>query len=317
MVSWLSLSRRVHPGPAAISAGRRRYRAYAIIAGGQGARDTSAPLRAGRSGCSVQEADGHRWRASAPGIALTATTSKLGGGSKRGAAGLAIVLTGLLIVLTVPASLVIGLLMIVVGGATAAWVYAHVRRRSARARAERPVPLHPRVSNVRLVERLRTYIDLGPQGDYLIRADPVDGELTAVLTFGADDLDRVRSYRDKRTLSADQQVSYTVGCLLPQGRLGIRELRETRSSGGWRYQWHRGVSSGVDAPASSRLRVALAYRLSEAIDTDAGPLWITPSIRPGSQRHVLELDIQWTEFRPEGRQTARPGNLGSAADVAR
>jgi hypothetical protein len=209
------------------------------------------------------------------------------------------VLTGLLIVLIVPASLVIGLLMIVVGGATAAWVYAHVRRRSARARAERPVPLHPRVSNVRLVERLRTCIDLGPQGDYLIRADPVDGELTAVLTFGADDLDRVRSYRDKHTLSADQQVSYIVGCLLPQGRLGISELREDQ------VVRVDGDISGieafrpVDAPASSRLKVALAYRLSEAIDTDAGPLWITPSIRPGSQRHVLELDIQWTEFGPK------------------
>ena len=35
----------------------------------------------------------------------------------------------------------------------------------------------------------------------------------------------------------------------------------------------------VDAPAfSSRLPVRLAYQLSEAIDTDAGPLWITPSI---------------------------------------
>ena len=79
-------------------------------------------------------------------------------------------LTGLVIVLTVPVSLVIGLPMIVVGGATAAWAYAHVRRRSARARAERPVPLHPRVSSVRLLERLRTRIDLGPQGDYLIRA---------------------------------------------------------------------------------------------------------------------------------------------------
>ena len=147
-----------------------------------------------------------------------------------GTAGLAMLLTGLLdrAHRAVPVSLVIGLPMIVVGGATAAWAYAHVRRRSARARAERPVPLHPRVSSVRLLERLRTRIDLGPQGDCLIPADPVDGELTAILTFGADDVDRVRSYRDKRTLSADQQVRYTVGSFVPQGRLGISELRENQ-----------------------------------------------------------------------------------------
>jgi hypothetical protein len=218
---------------------------------------------------------------------------------KAGTVGLTLVLAGLLTMVTVPVSLVIGVLLIVVGGTTVAWACAHIRHRSALARGARPVPLHPRVSNVRLLERLRTRIELGQEGEYLVRADPVNGELTAILTFGADDVDRVRSYGDKHKLSAGQQVRYNIGCFVPQGRLGITELRQDQ------VVRVDGDVSGieafrpVDAPASSRLRVRLPYRLSEAIDTEAGPLWITPSIRPGSQRHVLELDIQWTEFGPK------------------
>lgn len=219
---------------------------------------------------------------------------------KAGVAGVAVMLAGLLIV---SVNLVTGLLMVVVGCAAVTWANAHVRRRSARARAERPVPLHPRVSDVRLVERLRTRIDLGPQGRYLVQADPVNGELTATLAFGADDLDRVRNYQGKRKLSADQQVAYTAGCFVPQGRLGISQLREDQVVRVGGDVSDIAAFRAVDAPVSSRLSVRLAYRLSEAFDLDAGPVWITPSIRPGSQRHVLELDIQWTEF---GSKVGKP-----------
>lgn len=218
---------------------------------------------------------------------------------RAGTAGLVVMFVGLLIVLF---SLAPGLLMIVVGCAAATWAFVRIRRGSARSRAERPVPLHPRVSDVRLVERLRARIYLGPQGDYVVRAAPINGELTATLTFGADDLDRVRTYRSMRELSAGQ-TSYTVGCFVPQGRLSVKGLGEDHI-----VRVDGDISNieafrPVDAPISSPRKERWPYWLSKAPETDMGPVWITPSIRPGSHRHVLELDIQWIEFSP---QTGRP-----------
>ena len=229
-----------------------------------------------------------------------------------GTAGLVVMFVGLLIVLSTLASLVLGLLMIVVGCAAATWAFARIRRGSARSRAERPVPLHPRVSDVRLVERLRAHIYLGPRGDYVVRTAPVNGELTTTLTFGANDLDRVQSYRNMRKLRASQQVSYTVGCFVPQGRLSIKGLGEghiVRADGDVS---NIAAFQSVDAPISSPRKERWPYWLSEAPENDMGPVWITPSIRPGSHRHVLELDIQWTEFSPK---TGRPLVLETVASL--
>ncbi len=214
-----------------------------------------------------------------------------------GAIGLLLVVTGLLVMLASP---VAGLFLIVVGVAAAAWAYARVRRRSTQARADLPVPLHPRVSDVRLVESLRTRIILTEQGDYRIQVDPVDGRLTAVLMFNGHDGERVAHHGRKHALTLDQGVKYTAGCFVPQGRTGISELSGDPVV--------RVVGDAKDIPtfrredqaASRRRNVRLEYRLSVAPDIDAGPLWITPSITPGSERRGLEFDIQWTEIGPNG-----------------
>jgi hypothetical protein len=53
-----------------------------------------------------------------------------------------------------------------------------------------------------------------------------------------------------------------------------------------------------NAPAARRCNVTLDYTLSANPDIEAGPFWVTPSIAPGSEKHTLEIDIQWTEFGP-------------------
>jgi hypothetical protein len=263
-----------------------------------------------RPGCTQHVRPSPRWaerlfgaEGSGPGLGnvrawhcADCTHVRVGRWLEAGAAGLALAVIGLLVV---PASLVAGLFLIIGGGTAAAWAYARVRRRSAQARADLPVPLHPKVSDVRLVERLRTCIILGEQGDYRIQVDPVDGKLTATLTFGSHDRERVEHYRGKRKLAPDREVRYVAGCLVPQGPTGISELSEDP------VVRVDGIAGDVpafrpeDPPASSRRDVSLEYRLSAAPDIDAGPLWITPSITPESERHVLELDIQWTEFGPD------------------
>jgi hypothetical protein len=213
-----------------------------------------------------------------------------------GVAGLALMVVGLL---AIPASLLAGLCLIVVGAAAVAVAYARIRRRSASARADLPVPLHPKVSDVRLVERVQTCITLGAQGDYQTQVGPVEGKLTTTLTFGSHDRDRVDARVRKRRLAPNQKGRYLAGCLVPHGRVGISELSEdrvVRLDGDAR---DIPVFRREDPPASSRHDVVREYRLSADPDIDFGPFWVVPSIAPESERHVLEVDIQWTEFGPD------------------
>lgn len=221
-----------------------------------------------------------------------------------GVAGLALAVIGLL---AVPVSMVAGLFLVAIGGTTTAWAYARIRRRSARARAGLPLPLHPRVSDVRLLERLRTRITLGADGGYQTQRDPVEGTLTATLTFSSHDGDLVSRYVRKHRLRPDQKVPYSAGCLIPQGRVGIAELGEDlviRLDGDAR---DIPALRPEDPPAFSRRNFTRDYQLSAAPDIDAGPFWITPSITPESERHVLELDVQWTKFGPDNEEPLELG----------
>jgi hypothetical protein len=213
-----------------------------------------------------------------------------------GVAALALVVAGLLVI---PASLFTGLVLVVVGAAVAVLAYARIRRHSARARADLPVPLHPKVSDVRLLERIRTRITLGADGDYQTQKEPVEGKLTATLTFGSHDRDRVDAHVRKRRLAPDQKVPYSAGCMVPQGRVGISELSErpvVTVDGNAR---DIPVFRQEDPPASSRHDLTREYRLSADPDIDSGPFWVVPSITPESERRVLEVSIQWTEFGPD------------------
>jgi len=130
--------------------------------------------------------------------------------------------------------------------------------------------------------------------------DPVDGKLSATLTFNGHDGERVTHHSRKPALTPGQEVKYIAGCLVPQGRIGISELSGdpvVRVTGDAKdvptFRWE-------DQAVSRWRNFSLEYRLSVAPDIDAGPLWITPSITPGSERRGLELDIQWTEIGPNG-----------------
>jgi hypothetical protein len=212
-----------------------------------------------------------------------------------GVCGLALAAAGLFAMLV---SLT-GAVLLVIGVAIVLAVYLLARRRSARSRGALPLALHPKVSEVRSFERLSTRISLDAYGDYRTRPNPVAGRLSAVCTFAGPDRDRVLAYLRKHRMTPDQAVPYSAGRLVPQGSVAIKELRETRAvkvSGN-----DAAAILGVgreNAPAARRFDVTLDYTLSAEPEIKAGPFWVTPSIAPESERHTLELDIQWTEFGP-------------------
>lgn len=198
-------------------------------------------------------------------------------------------------------STVVGLILLVAGGFSAAIAFSHVRRDVARERAAMPVPLHPKVTDVELTEELRGQITLGRHsGQYRTVLEPVKGTISLALTFARQDRDRVRRWR-KRTHAQDAQARFSAGRVLLQGPFGISGGEQVAGpllplEGETR---DHPVFRPVDAPSSTSWKLKRRYELRTEPNISTGPIWITPSIVPESDRHGLELDVQWVEFGPD------------------
>ena len=215
-----------------------------------------------------------------------------------GVAGTGLAAIGLIVVWL---SLIAGLIFLLAGGISAVYAYLRVRRGAVHVRVSMPVPLHPKVADVRLIEELRGEITLGSDGgDYQTVLEPVHGKVSMVLTFGGPDRDRVKGRR-KRLHDQDAEVRLCAGRLVLHGQFGIKAGEQVRApvvvlDGDARdYP----VFRAEDPPSSSRWNFARDYELRDEPDISSGPVWITPSIVPESGRHALELDIQWVEFGPD------------------
>lgn len=214
-----------------------------------------------------------------------------------GACGLTLTATGLFAML---ASYLAGGSLAVVGAATAFVAYVRVRRGAIQSRADLSLALHPKVSEVRSLERLKTRITLDAFGNYQTQVSPVEGRLSAIVTFAGPDRERVQDYLKKHRLRAGQKVRYCAGSLVPQGSVAISGLAGNRTVSVSGDDAAAIVGIGREnAPAARRCKVRMDYTLSADPDIKAGPFWITPSIAPESERHTLEIDIQWTEFGPD------------------
>jgi len=206
--------------------------------------------------------------------------------------------------ITVWLSLVAGLIFLLAGGIAATWACLRIRHGMVRVRRGMPVPLHPKVTDVQLTEELRGEITLGTdRDDYRTALEPVNGKVSMTLTFGRPDHDRVRRRR-KHLPAQDAEVPYCAGFLVLQGPSGIKVDEQVSGpvlalDGNTRdYP----VFRAQDAPSSSRWNFARQYELRTKPKIKSGPVWITPSIVPESDRHALEIDIQWVEFGPDQKK---------------
>ncbi len=202
---------------------------------------------------------------------------------------------------TISLSLIAGLICLLAGGIAATWAYLRVRRAAVRVRLGLPVPLHPKAAGLQLVEQLQGEITLGSQGDdYQTVLKPVEGDITMLLTFGRPDQERV--WRRRNQLPApDAAMRYCAGCLVVLGPSGIKVGDQVAGpvvplAGG---TTEHPVFRAGDAPSSSTWNFRRHYELRAEPDIPSGPVWITPSIVPESDRHAFELDIQWAEFGPD------------------
>jgi hypothetical protein len=213
-------------------------------------------------------------------------------------AALAMAMAGAIIAVSAPP---VGIPLGAVGVALAAYTYWHLRRPSARERDQLPEPLHPKVAEISLSERIRTRINLGPMGEYQTELEQMSGKLEMVLTLSRADRDRVVQRRRKRSLSPDENLTFTAGRLVLRGQIGIGESGEVPGAvielDGDTAD--HSVFRAEHPPASSRWSIRRQYDLPSDPQTWSAPFWITPSIVPESNKHALELDIQWVEIGPE------------------
>jgi hypothetical protein len=216
-----------------------------------------------------------------------------------GAGGLGVMTAGLITVLV---NLVAGLALVVSGLLLAGSAYLTARSRTARLRAGLPLALQPKINDVRLTERLGVDITLAPQGRYTTSLRPVEGDISVALVFGRPDRDRLDRYARKR--AAGRDTRFCAGCLVLHGPVDVasqpdlpgpvRRLEGTTAA----YP----VFRAEDPHASSPFPLALTYRLAREPVIKEGPVWVTPSLVPESDRRALELDIQWVDLGPRDKR---------------
>jgi hypothetical protein len=215
-----------------------------------------------------------------------------------GEAGVAAAAVGAIVVWL---NLIAGLALLLVGGTLASAVYLQVRRRAAQAGVAMPMQVRPKLDDLYLLEKLEARITLGPDGSYETKPSLVKGELKAVMVFGQPDRERLNRYLRKHSRAPGRDVRFSIGRLVLEGRVGIREGREfpgpivalEGSTGTFP------VFRAEDPHASSSWNLELHYQLSAEPDLSPGVVWITPSIVPESDRRALELEIQWIELGPD------------------
>jgi len=216
-----------------------------------------------------------------------------------GAAGVAAMAAGLIAsFLTLTARLA----LLAVGALLAGAAYLVARRRAARLRRGLPLLLHPKVNHLRVTERLGVDITLAQDGRYRTRPRPVEGEISTNLVFGRPDRARYDRHAGRRGRGLDTR--FCAGCLMLRGRVDI-EPQPDLPGPIRRLEGTTGafpVFQAEDAPASSPWRTVLSYRLARQPVIRQGPVWVTPSLVPESDRRALELDIQWVDLGPRDKR---------------
>jgi hypothetical protein len=205
------------------------------------------------------------------------------------------------------ASIPAGLALLVAGAGVAIGFYLAHRRRLAAARMVRPaLPVVPIWDLVSVQETIRGEIDLAADGTYTSVAAPAEGAVAVVMTLTRPDRERLSAYRAKYALAPDGPVEFSAGFAVLSGEVGLTyepgHLEENRLVPGSTGLAFSGVVSGHPLFSTGRGRSAgqwtirFPYRLHRGRAPRSIPLWIVPSLVPGSDRRILQVELDWAAF---------------------
>ena len=197
-----------------------------------------------------------------------------------GVAGTGLAAIGLIVVWL---SLIAGLIFLLVGGISAAYAYLRVRRGAVQVRVSMPVPLYPKVADVRLIEQLRGEITLGSHGgDYQTAPGTGrgQGQHGPHLRSGptATGCGVGASACMTRTPRCDSAPGGS--CFMASSASRLESRSVTRSWCSMATPADYPVFRAEDPPSSSRWNFARHYELRAEPDISSGPRLDHPFDRP-------------------------------------
>jgi hypothetical protein len=209
--------------------------------------------------------------------------------------------------LLVFASVSAGLVVLLIG-ALIAGVAQLVRWMAAQRMTRPPLPLVPQVNTVDLVERLTGHVRL-EDNTYTSKVRSLSGEMTVDLSSN-DGRAVLREYRKKFGVPGTEAVPFSAGYLMVQGDAGLAFLAGQTAVlsggtgialGGESADEHELFPVDPDRPQGQHTLV-LDYQVQADRTPPEIPLWIVPSLVPGSDRRTLEIDLHCNPIGPKERR---------------
>jgi hypothetical protein len=199
-------------------------------------------------------------------------------------------------------AMVVGAVLLGVGVGAGVLAYLADRHRAATIQESRPpLPLVPNIEQVRISESVSGRLVLDDKGRYDAPVHSVTGELVIATTLGKNDRDRLANYRMIYQLD-DADVEFSAGFAVLHGPMGLRFLdgqldRPTIPLAGKVSEVpFLGTQGGRP---TGQWQIRRGYDLQPSTKIDQLPLWLTPSVRAGSDQRNLELELQWVDFLPD------------------
>lgn len=214
-----------------------------------------------------------------------------------------------------------GLVLMLVGAGLAGVTFGLPRLRDSWPNATRPpLPLVPDVNKVTVVEELTGTVRLDTVG-YKSHPESVAGEIKVNMSAndGRRGLELYRKKHGRRKLESpwrkdplpqDQPVQFSAGFALLEGELGLRFDPDQPAvlAGGTGLSFGdtsadtHDLFAAIPGRALGDWTLAAAYRPQDGRTPKDIPLWIVPSLVPGSDRRTLEMDLHWNQLGPRDNQ---------------
>ena len=202
-----------------------------------------------------------------------------------------------------------GLVLLLIGTAIAGGAFGVQRLRELAVRENRPaLPLVPHVNTLEVIERLSGNVRL-ENGNYTSTVEVVAGEVKVNLSAN-DGRRLLQLYRKKYKPPEGDPVPFVAGFVMPEGEAGLEFLPGQPAV----LEDRAGLRLGGDSADDHDLFPAVPGRTQGDWTLDVGyelhddraptdiPLWIVPSLVPGSDRRTLEIDLHWNQLGAEERQ---------------
>jgi hypothetical protein len=170
--------------------------------------------------------------------------------------------------------------------------------RAAMATTTPDLPLFPHVRVARVIEYLQGSVDL-TKSSYVSTPGDVTGTVVFSMTH-SDWQESMRYYHRKYRIAESAPVSFNAGFAMLRGPIGltfatVQPLLLDAGTG----LWFRRDVSGHDLFAATAGRhegewnPTVNYQLQDGRKPKTIPLWIVPSLVPGSDQRMLQIDLHW------------------------